>query len=94
MAAEDAPRDAAQLAAYRKALDAAIAAFPNDVELLLQRGIAESPDPADRGQGSVLASVPFYERALKARGVCVSVPTALTLRRITTWRTRTRTPAA
>jgi tetratricopeptide (TPR) repeat protein len=65
MAAEDAPGDAARLAAYRKSLDAAIAAFPNDVELLLKRGMAESPDPADRGQGSVLASLPFYERALK-----------------------------
>jgi tetratricopeptide (TPR) repeat protein len=65
MAAEDAPRDTAKLAAYRKSLDDAIAAFPNDVELILKRGTAESPDPADRGQGSVLASVPFYERALK-----------------------------
>ncbi|MBM3808912.1 MAG: hypothetical protein FJW22_12060 [Acidimicrobiia bacterium] len=66
MAAEDAPGDPAKLAAYRKALDAAIAAFPNDAEFLLARGIAESPDPADRGQGSVLASIPFFERALKA----------------------------
>jgi tetratricopeptide (TPR) repeat protein len=65
MAAEDAPRDSARLAAYRKSLDSAIAAFPNDVELLLKRGMAESPDPAERGQGSVLASLPFYERALK-----------------------------
>jgi tetratricopeptide (TPR) repeat protein len=65
MAAEDAPRDAAKLAAYRQALDAAVAAFPGDVELLLKRGMAESPDPADRGQGSVPASLPFYERALK-----------------------------
>lgn len=65
MAAEDGPRDAARLAAYRKSLDSAIAAFPNDVELLLKRGIAASPDPADRGQGSVLASLPYYERALK-----------------------------
>ena len=65
MAAEDAPRDTAKLGAYRKSLEAAIAAFPNDVELLLLRGIAESPDPADRGQGSVAASVPFYERAMK-----------------------------
>ena len=65
MVAEDAPRDASRLAAYRKSLDAAIAAFPYDVELLLKRGMAESPDPAERGQGSVLASVPFYERALK-----------------------------
>ena len=65
MAAEDAPRDPTKLAAYRKSLDAAIVAVPTDVELLLKRGIAESPDPADRGQGSVLASVPFYEQALK-----------------------------
>ena len=65
MAAEDAPRDAAKLAAYRKALDPAIAAFPNDVELILRRGIAESPDPADRGQGSVAGSIAFYQRAMK-----------------------------
>lgn len=65
MAAEDSPRDAARLAGYRKSLDAAIAAFPDDVELLLKRGMAESPDPADRGQGSVAASLPFYERAVK-----------------------------
>ena len=65
MAVEDAPRDASRLAAYRKSLDAAMTAFPNDVELLLKRGMAESPDPAERGQGSVLASIPFYERALK-----------------------------
>lgn len=65
MAAEDAPGDATRLAAYRKALDAAIAAFPRDAELVLKRGVAESPDPADRGQGSVNASIPFFERALK-----------------------------
>jgi tetratricopeptide (TPR) repeat protein len=65
MAAEDAPRDPSKLAAYRKSLDTAIAAFPNDVELLLKRGMAESTDAAERGQGSVLASLPFYERALK-----------------------------
>jgi tetratricopeptide (TPR) repeat protein len=28
------------------------------------RGIAQSSDPADRGQGSVQAAVPFYEKAL------------------------------
>ncbi len=66
IAAEDAPGDPARLAAYRKSLDGAIAVFPSDAEFLLLRGIAESPDPADRGQGSVLASIPFYERALKA----------------------------
>jgi len=65
MAAEDAPRDSAKLAAYRQALDTALAAFPDDVELILKRGVAESPDPADRGQGSVVASIPFFARALK-----------------------------
>lgn len=71
MAAEDAPGDASKLAAYRKALDAAIAAFPNDVEFLLLRGTAESPDPADRGQGSVPGSIPYYERARKLSGPSV-----------------------
>ena len=66
MAAEDNARDPARLAAYRQALDAAIGAFPNDVELILKRGMAETPDPAERGQGSVMASVPYYERAQKA----------------------------
>ena len=65
MAAEEAPGDAAKLAAYRKSLDAAIAAFPNDVEFVLRRGIAESPDPADRGQGSVQGSIAYYEKATK-----------------------------
>lgn len=65
MAAEDAPGDTTRLLAYRKALDGAIAAFPNDAEFVLRRGIAESNDPADRGQGSVAGSVAYYERVLK-----------------------------
>ena len=65
MVAEAAAGDPAKLAAYRKALDGAIAAFPTDLEFLLLRGIAESPHPADRGQGSVAGSIPYYERALK-----------------------------
>jgi tetratricopeptide (TPR) repeat protein len=64
MAAEDTPDDGAKLAAYRKALDGAVAAFPKDVELLLLRGMAETPDPAERGQGSTAASAKYYERAL------------------------------
>jgi tetratricopeptide (TPR) repeat protein len=64
MAAEEAPADATRLAAYRKALDAALVAFPRDVEFLLLRGMAESPDPAERGQGSPAASVQYYERVL------------------------------
>ena len=66
MDAEDSPADQAKLVKYRQALDAAIGSFPQDAEFLLARGIAESPDPADRGQGSVTASIPFYERALRA----------------------------
>src|SRR5205814_1204259 len=65
MAAEDAPRDAARLAEYRRVLDEALAAFPSDVELWLARGIAESPDPADRGQGSPAGAARFFERALQ-----------------------------
>jgi tetratricopeptide (TPR) repeat protein len=65
MSAEEAPADAGRLTAYRQALDAAVAAFPNDTELLLLRGMAESADPAERGQGSTAASATFYERVLK-----------------------------
>lgn len=64
MAAEDNPRDPARLAAYRQALDGAVAAFPEDIELLLLRGIAESPDPADRGQGCTAASAAYFEKVL------------------------------
>ena len=64
MAAEEAPGDAAKLSAYRAALDQALATLPQDEELWLQRGQAESPDPAERGQGSVAGSVRFYEKAL------------------------------
>jgi len=52
--------------AFRQALDAAIAKYPTDDEFLLLRGFAESPDPAERGQGSVAASVPFFQKALAA----------------------------
>jgi tetratricopeptide (TPR) repeat protein len=64
MAAEQSPTDTTKLAAYRKALDASLTAFPRDVELLLLRGMAESPDPAERGQGSTAASATYYERVL------------------------------
>ncbi len=55
--------DRAALTAYRTALDEALKAFPNDAEFWLLRGNAESPDPADRGQGSVASAIPFYEKA-------------------------------
>jgi tetratricopeptide (TPR) repeat protein len=63
MAAEDAPADAAKLATYRKALDEALVAFPSDEEFWLQRGLAESADPAERGQGSRPSAVKYFERA-------------------------------
>src|SRR5262249_54069535 len=66
VAAELAPRDPAKLQVYRKSLDEALARQPGDAELLMLRGIAESPDPADRGQGSTGSAVPFYMRALAA----------------------------
>jgi tetratricopeptide (TPR) repeat protein len=64
MAAEHAPGDGGRLAAYRKLLDESLSAFPADEELWLLRGLAESPDPADRGQGSTAGSGRFYEHAL------------------------------
>jgi tetratricopeptide (TPR) repeat protein len=54
---------AGQTAAYRAALDEALKAFPLDDEFWLARGQAASDDPAERGQGSVAASIPFYEKA-------------------------------
>jgi len=67
-AAELAARDPSKLQAYRKALDEALARQPADAELLMLRGIAESSDPADRGQGSTASAVPFYLKALAAGG--------------------------
>jgi len=56
--------DPTRLPAYRAALDAALVKYPQDEELWLARGQAESPDPAERGQGSVAGSVRFYQKAL------------------------------
>ena len=63
-AAEAAPQDASKLAAYRTALDQALAAYPEDEQLWLARGLAESNDPAERGQGSGAGSVRFYQKAI------------------------------
>jgi tetratricopeptide (TPR) repeat protein len=69
MAAEAAPQDTGKLLSYRRALDSALVQQPADAELRLLRGIAESPDPSDRGQGSTAASVGHYEQALALGGV-------------------------
>jgi tetratricopeptide (TPR) repeat protein len=51
--------------AYQKALDDALLADPNDVELLLLRGNAEEGNPAaGRGQRGLEGSLAFYQRAL------------------------------
>jgi len=60
----EAESDASKLGAYRTALDLALTKYPQDEELWLARGQSESPDPAERGQGSVAGSVRFYEKAL------------------------------
>ncbi len=51
-------------AAYKKALDDALAANMKDAELWLLRGTAEEPTAAGRGQRGRASSVAFYERAL------------------------------
>ncbi len=51
-------------AAYKSALDAALAAYPEDAELWILRGNAEEPGPWGRGQFGHAASIAFYEAAL------------------------------
>jgi tetratricopeptide (TPR) repeat protein len=60
---EAGPGGTERLAEYRALLDAGLKAFPQDEELWLLRGLAESPDPANRGQGSTAESIRFYEQA-------------------------------
>lgn len=50
--------------AYRGALDAALASYPDDAELWILRGNAEEPGPWGRGQFGGAASIAFYETAL------------------------------
>jgi len=45
--------------AYKKSLDQALAAFPDDAELWILRGNAEEPGPWGRGQFGEAASVAF-----------------------------------
>jgi tetratricopeptide (TPR) repeat protein len=62
-AIEDLP-SAEKHAAYRRALDQALAADMDDVELWLLRGNAEEGSAAGRGQRGGAASVAFYGQAL------------------------------
>jgi len=50
--------------AYKKSLDAALAAFPDDAELWISRGNAEEPGPWGRGQFGGAESIPYYDKAL------------------------------
>jgi tetratricopeptide (TPR) repeat protein len=51
--------------AYKKALDDALLADPNDIELVLLRGNAEEGNPAaGRGQRGLEGALTFYQRAL------------------------------
>jgi tetratricopeptide (TPR) repeat protein len=54
----------AKLLAFRQAIDGALTAYPDDVELLLLRGHAEEPTPFGDGQGCVASAIPYYQRAL------------------------------
>ena len=49
---------------YKAALDAALAAYPEDAELWILRGNAEEAGPWGRGQFGGAASIAFYEAAL------------------------------
>jgi tetratricopeptide (TPR) repeat protein len=55
---------AGTLDAYRKAIDTALAEFPDDVELWLRRGVAESDNPSDSGQGAPASAIRYFERAM------------------------------
>lgn len=56
--------ETAKREAYVRAIDAALARDPRDVELLLLRGMAEDPDPAGRGMGAGASAVPWFDRVL------------------------------
>jgi tetratricopeptide (TPR) repeat protein len=64
MAAAGGAESVPKLLAFRRQIDAALAANPDDVELLLIRGHAEEPTPFGDGQGCVPTAIPYYEHAL------------------------------
>src|SRR5260370_6165538 len=53
-----------KLLAFRRELDGALAAYAEDVELLLLRGHAEEPTPFGDGQGCIASAMAYYQRAL------------------------------
>jgi tetratricopeptide (TPR) repeat protein len=69
LAYESSPTDVNKRVAYQRALDAALIVRPDDAELWMLRGISESPDAFERGQGSVASAIPYYQKALALGGV-------------------------
>ncbi len=57
--------DPAPFAAYKKALDDALALDMDDTQLWLLRGNAEEPNASGRGQRGGSSSIAFYEQVLK-----------------------------
>ena len=59
------PQNSEKLQAVRVAMDQALAAEPNDAEMLLLRGNAEENTPFADGQGCVTSAIPYYQKAIK-----------------------------
>ena len=59
------PANLLKLLDYRKAIDVALATWPDDAELWLLRGNAEEQNPGGRGQRGGAATIAFYEAALQ-----------------------------
>lgn len=59
-----APNDAALRTSYRRRLEESVAAYPDDVELLLLVGQAQDPSHDGHGMNVGSASLPFYLQAL------------------------------
>ncbi len=57
--------DVARHAAYKKAIDSALAADFEDSQLWLLRGNAEEPNASGRGQRGTSSSIAFYEHVLR-----------------------------
>jgi len=66
IAAQEAPpeEESAKHDAYKRAIERAIAAHPEDAELWVLRGNAEEPGPWGRGQAGGVGAIAYYEAAL------------------------------
>ena len=64
MAAAGSAQGVPKLLAFRQEIDSALAAYPDDIELLLLRGHAEEPTPFGDGAGCIPSAIPYYQRAL------------------------------